>query len=189
MKCNHLLISVTIQCLLLLIGHRNIQAQDRHQSLMFETQVYPTGLLPGLRFEHYLSKKDAIHIRWAYQLIDHRDLGKHESEKGNGLGFTLGYTRFFNLSQKGFSIGIRNDIWWNTIDWKDNIDIGSEISGTTKITVLQPTVLLEYRVDLGNSFILIPSAGFGIEWNIKTNGEPTGEGVIGLLGISIGKYW
>lgn len=190
MKCNHLLISTAIQCFLQLFGHPIIQAQDHHQSLLVETQVYPTGFLPGVRYEYYLSKKDAMHIRWAYQFIDHRDLGKHAHEKGNGSGFTLGYMHCFKSIQKGLSIGIRNDIWWNSIDWKDNIDTPNEIGrGTSKITVIQPTALLEYHVDLGNGFILLPSAGFGIEWNINTKGEPTGEGAIGLLGISIGKYW
>jgi len=61
------------------------------------------------------------------------------------------------------------------------------IEGHTSITVIQPTVELGYLFILGKSLHMTPSIAFGWEWNAKTDGEPTGEGAILLLGISVGK--
>ncbi len=148
-----------------------------------ELQVYPTGLLPGLRVEHFLSDKSSVNFRVALQVIDHRDLGVHDDETGNGFGFSLAYRRFLNLGYDGFSIALRTDFWSNTIDWSDDATLQS---GASKIKVLQPTLLLEYTLDATSSIIITPSLGLGYEWNVSTSGSPTGQGAIVLLGISIG---
>lgn len=143
-----------------------------------EIQAYPTGVIPGIRYEHVLSTSSYFTARIGYQIIRHRDLGKHDDERGSGYGFSLGYKT--SITSK-LDFGIRSDLWWNDIDWTDRRN-GQEVTGNTSITVLQPTARIEYVIDLG-SFYLVPSIGFGMEWNIKTSGEPTGEGLIGLVGL------
>ena len=155
--------------------------------ISFEFQAYPTGLIPGLRLEKNFGEKHAAHVRVGYQWIRHRDLGEHEDERGNGYGFTFGYKRYFKELHQGFSIGIRNDIWFNSLDWKDNIDTPSEVSGTTDITVLQPTLELAYLMLADSGWFFTPAIAFGFEINVKTEGSDVGEGAILLLGLSAGK--
>ena len=162
----------------------NVQAQ---WSIGPETQVYPTGIIPGLRVEKQINDRSALNFRLGYQWIRHRDLGVHEDERGNGYGFSLGYRTRFSENKKGFSLIVRTDIWWNDIDWKDNIDAPEEVSGNTDIVVLQPTLVLEDVFTLSPSLLLIPSIGVGYEWNARTKGEPTGQGAILLIGVSLMK--
>ncbi len=162
----------------------DIWSQENSQwTLGPEIQAYPTGLLPGVRIEKKLTENSSVNFRFSLQLIDHRDLGVHDNEEGNGYGFSLGYRKFFNESNRGFSLSLRTDYWKNTIDWSD---LTPQDSGTSKITVLQPTALLEYKIQNKSSISITPSLGFGYEWNTKTIGAPTGEGAILLLGVFIG---
>jgi len=151
-----------------------------------ELQVYLTGTIPGLRYELPLSANSHLHLRAGYQIIDHRDLGKNDDETGTGYGFSLGYKYHLGGSLEGFSLMVKNDFWWNTIDW-----MGTEedptASGVTDILVLQPTVQAEYHFMLSPNLALIPSLAFGLEWNVKTEGQPTGEGPILLVGIALSK--
>ena len=148
----------------------------------FEFQAYPTGLIPGIYFEHAIGDKSDIYARLGYNWIRHRDLGKHDDERGDGFGFSIGYKRFLSNSAKTkWRIGIKNDIWWNSIDWTDGID-----SGNTQITVVQPTLELGYVWQKNNLFIS-PTLAFGYEVNVRTEGSPTGEGAILLLGFQVGR--
>ncbi|MCR9290510.1 hypothetical protein OAF63_04415 [Saprospiraceae bacterium] len=151
----------------------------------FEFQAYPTGLIPGLRIEKAFKENYAFHLRLGYNWIRHQDFGEHEDERGDGYGFTLGYKRYFKEGHKGFFIGARNDFWFNELDWKDNIGTPGERSGTSKITVVQPTLETGYAF-MKNNLIFTPTVAFGFEFNVKTEGEPTGEGAVLLLGINVG---
>lgn len=151
--------------------------------LSLEFQAYPTGLIPGVRIEKNFSERHAVHLRLGYQIINHRDLGVQEDEKGSGFGFTLGYKHYFRDGYEGFFVGARNDIWLNTIDWIDNLGR----TGTTMITVIQPTLEAGYNFVLGDTWLFAPSVGFGFEVNVRTEGEPTGEGAILLVGFLVGK--
>lgn len=165
-----------------------ISAQtDGSLDLSFEFQAYPTGLIPGLRLEKNFGEKNAAHLRLGYQLIDHRSLGKHDDETGSGYGLTLGYKRYFKTGHEGFSLGLKTDLWFNSIDWTTIGENDANTSGNTDIIVLQPTIEGGYLFTFGPSWVFTPSVAFGFEWNIKTEGEPTGEGAILLLGFSIGK--
>lgn len=153
-----------------------------------EVQAYPTGIIPGIHLEWGLSEKDGLLTRIGYNLVRHRDLGKHEDERGGGFGFTLGYRRYFKANRNGLFIGAKSDIWFNKIDWKDKIGQSAEVSGQTDITVLQPTAELGYVFNLGeNGWILVPSVAFGAEINVKTKGSEVGEGAIVLIGFTLGK--
>ncbi len=154
--------------------------------LNFELQVYPTGIIPGLRIEQNHNSKSATHIRLGYNWIRHRDLGIQDDERGHGFGFTLGHKRYFREGHKGWNLGVKSDFWWSILEWQQNIDQPNGTSGTTKITVIQPTLELGYLIKKENIHFT-PTLAFGYEWNVKTNGEPTGEGAILLLGIHVGK--
>ena len=145
-----------------------------------EIQVYPTGIIPGIRIERYLNESSSLNFRLGYQFIDHRDLGVQDDETGSGYGVSVAYRKFLNSKQSGLSLALRTDLWFNTIDWETD-----NVLGTTDITVIQPTLMGEYRFKKGN-FSIAPSLSFGWEWNVSTDGEPTGEGAILLLGCSFG---
>lgn len=163
----------------------NISGAQRSLDFSFEFQAYLTGLIPGVRLEKNIGNDHSAHLRLGYNWIRHRDLGEHENERGDGYGFTLGYKKYFKDGHKGWNLGLKSDFWWNSIDWEDQLVTGQRI-GNTKITVIQPTLELSYLVD-NQSFIITPSIAFGYEWNVRTEGEPTGEGAILLIGIQIGK--
>ncbi len=63
----------------------------------------------------------------------------------------------------------------------------TEISGTSKVTVLQPTAELGYFFLLDNGLVLLPTIALGAEINIQTEGEEVGQGAILLLGATIAK--
>lgn len=153
--------------------------------LTFEFQAYPTGLIPGLRIEKHFKEKYAVHLRLGYNWIRHRDLGKHKDERGQGYGFTLGYKRYFKEAYKGFFLGARNDFWFNEIDWWDLDENDDRKVGLTKITVVQPTLEAGFAMQK-NQLVFTPTIAFGFEFNVKTEGEPTGEGPVLLLGFNFG---
>ncbi len=152
----------------------------------FEFQAYPTGLIPGLRLSKAVGTRAEWHVRLGYNWIRHGDAGVHEDERGAGYGGTLGYDRYFGESRKGFFAGVRCDLWRNTIDWKDRIGQADELSGTTRILVVQPTLEAGWWLPLDQRHFAAPTLAFGFEKNVVTEGEPTGEGAILLLGVRLG---
>ncbi|MEE9437669.1 MAG: hypothetical protein V3V14_01635 [Saprospiraceae bacterium] len=172
----------------LIFGLGTIDAQDDnivdHSMFGLEMQVYPTGLLPGIRYEKILTNMSSINLRIAAQLINHRNLGKHDSEKGYGYGVSIAYRRFLSENNKKWSLAIRNDYWKNFITSINYPDDVTTVNSETTISVIQPTLMLEYAIKSGN-FHIVPSLAVGFEWNVKTVGEPTGEGAIILLGCCI----
>ena len=71
----------------------------------------------------------------------------------------------------------------------DNIGLSDEIGGTTNITVVQPTVEGGCALPVGENRFFSPTIAFGYEINVVTEGEPTGEGAILLLGFTFGRRW
>lgn len=178
---NILLIICLLLCCFITYG------QDKTE-LTFETQVYPTGVIPGIRWSKAINNSDRILLRLGYNWFRHRDLGVHDDERGGGFGATLGYIKYFNDQQLGWHGAIKNDIWFNNVDWTDDVPASvSMISGETSIVVLQPTAELGYTFLLKDNIVFTPAIAFGFEWNVKTKGEPTGEGPILLIGVQIGK--
>ena len=152
-----------------------------------ELQVYPTGIMPGVRFE-YGDAANEWHLRVGANLFDHRDLGVQEEEIGGGGGFTIGYRRYFAGEPTKWFIGARNDIWFNRNNWRTNIDFPNETSGTTNLVVVQPTAEAGYRFSLGDGgWSLAPALGFGFEVNVVSNGADVGQGAILLVGLSLMK--
>jgi len=181
-------IKIFFLTLCVLISLSNTQAQSdnsqNRSSLGIEVQVYPTGIIPGVRYELPLSEMSNLHLRAGYQIIDHRDLGVQDNETGNGYGFSVGYKRFFKSDRSGLALMLKNDVWFNKIDWEDDLTTPSPAIGTSNITVIQPTLQAEYGFMLGENAILAPSVAFGLEWNVTTDGRETGEGPILLVGVA-----
>ncbi|MEO0469344.1 MAG: hypothetical protein AAF206_06985 [Bacteroidota bacterium] len=175
---------LSIILVLLAFSLMDLRAQS---SLGFEFQAYPTGLIPGIRYGLGIGEKDELSLRIGYQWIRHGSNGVHEDERGDGGGFTLGYRHYFQEGLQGWFVGAKNDVWFNTLDWRDNIDQANELSGTSRIVVVQPTAEAGYLFALGESAFFSPSAAFGFEINASTNGAEVGQGAIFLLGFWIGK--
>lgn len=155
--------------------------------LSLELQAYPTGVIPSISYDKSLSTNSYLHLRAGMNIFDHRDLGVQDEEVGQGYGFSLGYRRFFKQEATGFRWTIKSDLWFNSVDWKSNVD-NIPAEGNTDIVVLQPTAEIAY-VFMKKGIIIAPSIAFGVEWNIQTEGEPTGEGPILLLGLQLGKVF
>jgi len=152
-----------------------------------ELQVYPTGFIPGIHLEYEVSEQSSVQGRLGYNVVRHRDLGVHEEERGGGFGGTLGYRYYFKPQRKGWMLGARCDLWWNEVNWKDEIGLISEVSGTTNVTVLQPTAEVGYVLPLKNSFIFLPTLSLGAEINVNTKGAEVGQGAILLVGATLAK--
>ncbi len=158
----------------------------QNKMLGLELQAYPTGFIPGVSLDAPIGNKSFVHIKLGANIFDHRDLGVQMEETGSGYGFTLGYRRFFNESLSKWRLGVKTDLWFNKVDWMDVDENDLPTSGETDITVLQPTAELSYVINKSN-WIISPSIAFGLEWNVKTDGEPTGEGPILLVGIQVAR--
>ena len=117
-----------------------------------------------------------------YNTARRQDFGKHDDERGGGLGIGTGYRVYFNSERKAWFAETNFEFWWMSIDWKDR----PGNSGTTDITIFQPTVgggyLMRSKSEKWEATI---GASFGREWNIKTVGDPVGEGGISLLTFSV----
>ena len=152
----------------------------------FELQVYPTGVIPGIRYETPVSERGAFNLRVGMQTIRHMDFGVHDDERGDGFGFSLGYKRYLRNGYEGPAWGIRSDLWYNTLDWIDNEGEADEMSGTTDVLVLQPTIEVSWQYFATSTFFLSPSLAAGFEINIQTEGEEVGQGFIYLIGLTAG---
>lgn len=172
-----------------LLPATGLTAQSAH-SLAFEFQAYPTGLIPGLRYEYAFHAQHSLHLRLGYNWIRHGDQGVQDHEWGDGFGGTAGYRYFFRPAWKGWFFGARADLWRNRIHWEAKNDAGVVTDrGLSKIVVGQPTAEAGYRFWLGNAWFLAPAAALGVEINMKTEGAKVGEGLILLLGISAGRQF
>lgn len=169
------------------IAAAKTEAQETPLNVSAEFQIYPTGMLPGLRIEKGFGIRHALLLRAGYNVVRHGDAGKHDDERGGGPGFTFGYKRYFAEGFRGWFAGVKNDFWFNEIKWKDNAGLPNESAGTSRISVVQPTAVAGFLFEFGHDWILAPALAFGFEINVKTKGEPTGEGAIFLAGIQLGK--
>lgn len=158
-------------------------------ALAIEFQGYPTGLIPGLRFEYGFRARHSLHLRAGYNWIRHGSNGVQDNEWGDGWGGTAGYRYYFREGWSGWFLGARADVWRNRLHWEDKDAAGAVLTeGVSKITVFQPTAEGGYLFPLGSGkWFVTPSAAFGMEVNVKTEGAKVGEGAILLLGVSLGR--
>jgi hypothetical protein len=154
--------------------------QGKVLKLGVELQGYPTGFIPGVRADMYLSEFSKVHFRAGYNIVRHGDAGEHQDERGGGPGATIGYD-ILPINHR-WTIGLRTDLWFNKVDWSD---IQPVRTGSTDVTVLQPTVQVGFRLPAGESVEFVPTLSFGYEFNIHTRGEEVGHGPIFLLGVIV----
>jgi len=169
--------------LLLFLTTCSLSAQN---DVSLEFQVYPTGYIPTFSFDKAVGSSAAVTFRLGANIFDHRDLGVQDEEVGSGFGGSIGYKKYFSDLREKWFIHVRSDFWWNEVDWVDLRD-GANVSGETSITVIQPTASIGYAFVTDANLVIAPSFSLGFEWNVRTSGDPTGEGSIILLGILVGK--
>ena len=173
-----------IFAVLLTYNYHFLFAQDsfsKYNEFGIEFQQYPTGILLGAKGEFGFKAHHGFDFRIGYNFVDHRDQGKHNNEEGGGFGFTLGYRYYFNPQNTNFFLGARSDLWFNKIDWQDE----PNLSGTTDIIVLQPTLIGGYVFLIHKKWVITPTLAFGYEINIVENGEPVGQGPTLLWGVNL----
>lgn len=149
-----------------------------------EMQAYPTGFIPGVRGDLFFSDFSKMHFRLGYNVVRHGDAGVHDDERGGGPGFAIGYD-ILPFSSHRWMFGVRSDLWFNEIDWYDRGIQLPNVTGTTNVTVLQPTIQAGYRIPFGETMELWPTLAVGYEFNIKTEGAAVGHGAILLVGVAL----
>ena len=139
-----------------------------------EAQGYPTGIITTAIFGMQTCQKTCYYIRAGYNYTDRKSAGKQINERGGGPGFGIGLDN--TIITKNLRFGFRADLWRMKIDYRQNSS-----TETTRITMIQPTALLSWQL-IPNIYV---SASFGWEFNIRTQGEPVGEGSILLIGLGV----
>ncbi len=153
-------------------------------SLGLELQVYPTGLIPGLTYEQALAGRPwTFSLRLAGNFFDHKDFGVQLSERGKGIGLSPGWNVYLHpFFSRSLFFGLRSDFWRNFVQWENITSNGVLVAGETRLLVVQPTALVGYRW-AGSGWKFALTAALGFEINVLTQGEPTGQGAIFLLGF------
>jgi hypothetical protein len=147
-----------------------------------ELQGYPTGLIPGVRYELQIAQRDVLFARLAYNFTERSDFGEHDDESGGGPGLGFGWRHWKDSMAEGWHYGARLDVWDLNIDWEDD---GPPVrTGETDIIVVQPSLELGYSWPQSGGSRLDLTAGLGVEYNADTKGEDVGEGTIALLGLT-----
>lgn len=139
------------------------------------------GYTASLHLAYNLAVHHSFQARIGYNKSNWKDKGLHEDEHGSGAGVSLGYRYYFLVRPHGFFLGIRADVWRLNIYWDQNTEIG-----TSKVWALQPAAEMGYMLLINDLFFITPSINASVQSNIKTDGEPVGEGFIPQFGISVG---
>jgi len=164
-----------------------VEKERATHTLGMEFQAYPAGLMPGLSYALGLGSNHEVNFRAGMNFAKRNDWGVQLDERGSGFGVTLGYRYRMQLWNQIFSIGPRCDIWDMDINYEDSRFMGPmAVRSTTEILVVQPTVELAWWKRLGEGpWELGLSLSNGYEINVRTEGEPVGEGFITLIGVNI----
>ena len=157
-----------------------------------EVQAYPAGFIPGIRMKFAPDAMQNFNMRLGYNVARRQDFGKHDTEQGGGWGGGIGYRRYGFQSLTPFFAGLRIDWWELTIDWRNgstgltNQNLNAvQSTGSTRISVLQPTLEIGYDWAFAASWSLSAALALGAEINVKTSGDAVGEGAILLFGIAL----
>lgn len=152
----------------------------RRVGIGVELRAYPVGQIVTTHLAGNASR-----LRWevglGYNRARRRDFGRHDDERGDGFGGGVTLTTPLRSHQRGWFAGGRIEYWRLPIDWHDN---SPSRAGRSTTDVLQPTARFGFRANAGAADIRI-GLDLGREINLKTDGEPVGQGWIGLLGIAV----
>ncbi len=146
-------------------------------------QQYPTGFLFTVMGVYAMNEQTDFEVRIGYNLVRHGSAGVHEDERGGGWGGSLAIFKRAIARYPRLSLGLRTDLWFNQIDWKDDIQSANPQFGHTDAIVFQPTLVGHYVIELGDHFTLVPSLALGAEINLRERGGEVGEGPILLWGF------
>ena len=159
------------------------QASTKPRAFGVKVQAYPAGLIVAVQGSFAVGHKDAVRAFAAYNATDRRDFGEHDNEEGGGPGFGLAWRHYLAAGHQGIHFGARTDLWFLEIDWED--DAGPR-AGTTDITVLQSAAQMGYTWTAAQDrLVLEGTVALGAEINVRTQGEPVGEGAILLVGFGV----
>jgi hypothetical protein len=156
---------------------------DPGYELGLEVQVYPSGIITSGRFGFMLSDQWAMDAYLGWNFVTSRTRGEHDTEEGGGPGVGLGARWYYGLERTSWYLGGRVDVWFLDIDWEDS-RLFVNTSGSTDVTVLQPTVQAGYAWALSPELRVEVGVSLGSEFNIATSGESVGSGFIILGGVS-----
>ena len=166
-------------CSLVLVCLLPLQTATAQSAAGLNLQAYPAGLIGQVRYTHARAHQ-SLGFHAGVNLTNRRDWGKHDDETGGGYGAGTVWRFYPGATPAGFFAGIQADLWWMEIDWTEH----AGTSGTTEITVLQPTVQLGYAYQQPQGpWRFEATLSLGAEINVKTGGEPVGEGAIFLAGL------
>lgn len=146
-----------------------------------EVAGYPAGVQVTGQVEVGVASRWALIASGGGNFTDRGDSGEHADESGEGPGGGLALRFHPRGASRGWFLGARLDVWRLTIDWRDP----GPRTGTTRVTVYQPTGVLGYRFALGRALRLDASAALGAEINGSRSGEDVGDGAILLVGVAI----
>lgn len=182
----HQLILIIIFCITSTLSfsqNTKDQKPEHNSTFGVSVQVYPSGIIPTINFEYYLTKNTSLQYRLRANIIDRQDYSnENDEEKGLGFGGSFGYRYHVLLKKNEFIIGANLDLWNTWIDWKNNIN-AIQTSGNTYTLVLQPWLEAGYFFKLKNTSKIGFTGGFGREINIISNGKDVAQGWIGSLSI------
>lgn len=159
-----------------------------------QIEVYPAGQM----FMASVTASRSAVIDWnaiaGYNRARRQDFGLKEDERGGGWGGGTEALFFVSRKRRTWFVGPRFEFWILDIAWKDPqspcgnppcITPDVRQRGTTRITVLQPTLQLGIRLPLGDRSDVYLSVALGREINVRTRGEEVGQGLIALVGAAL----
>lgn len=159
-------------------------AVDPDPALGLGVELYPAGVIGKATAELALTDRESVVVRALWNAADRGDFGRHDDEDGGGAGGGAGWRRYTGSGREGFFVGLRADLSWLSIDWKD--DPPNADRGDSDVLVFQPTLEGGWRLRFGASGLALELlAGLGYEWNLITDGKHVGDGPIGLVGLGL----
>ena len=144
-----------------------------------EAWVYPAGVIGMVRGAVPLSGAWTLEAAAGANVTDRGDWGVHLRESGWGPGGGLGVR--WAPRPRGPWVGARAELWALAIDWAD---LPTQPQGITHVLVFQPGVRAGWRWRPAALLVDLMLA-FGREINLRTSGQPVGEGWIALAGVSV----
>jgi len=146
-----------------------------------EYQYQPKSQVFALHLAYNFPVHHSFQARFGYTKTNWLDKGRNDNEEGSGFGGSLGYRYYIMYEPHDFFIGLRADIWQLKVFWQRGT-----LSGTSKITALQPALEMGYMFLLNDQIFITPAVTCGSQKNVKVEGRVTGEGLMLLMGVSAG---
>lgn len=147
-----------------------------------EYQWQPDGLLLNLQLAFNAKTHSSFVLRAGYNKTTAASI-THNSEEGKGWGGSIGYRYYFSVMPKRFFIGIKADVWKETVHWSIPVT-----ESDTKFLIYQPGAEIGYTFLINDLFFITPhfTAAYQIKANNKGEAVAYGEGFVPLAGIGAG---